>query len=194
MTTKEFKKLKPEYKDLEGDQLWDAMTYYMLRQQQASEIIKAIKPLWKTHTFRYLFYRRKQNICFGKNDYSSDKICSKCKKGTGGLKLMMLNFRPNGKSITYCPHGCGELFQIPNTNLNHKLWIIGNRISKLFWFILDKLHIIRSSINSRYDMGGDESRYILRWSMNMDTGEFKPIHRKRKWWEYIIIEKPIHNF
>ena len=32
MTTKEFKELFPEYKDLEGDELWNAMEDYLIEQ------------------------------------------------------------------------------------------------------------------------------------------------------------------
>ena len=55
MTTEEFKKLKPEYKDVEGDQLWNAMEDYYLQQQEGTEILKQIMPFWKTHTLEDLY-------------------------------------------------------------------------------------------------------------------------------------------
>ena len=84
MTTEEFKKLKPQYKDIEGDELWDAMTEYMLRQQEGSEIMKTAMPIWKTHTLRWLFYRKGLVWHMGtpdNNRWTSSKRCKACKKG-----------------------------------------------------------------------------------------------------------------
>lgn len=148
MTVEEFKKLKPEYEKVEGNQLWDAMEDYILSQQQGDEIIKLIMPIWKTHTLRWLHYRRIPSWIMSK----------------------------------------------PNTNISHKLYKFGKRISKLFWILLDKLHLVRSSIIGRYDMFGDESRYVKSWVMNMKTGKMSKNLKKRKWWEYILIEKSFHNF
>jgi hypothetical protein len=81
MTVEEFKENNPNLAHLQGEDLLDAMTHSMLRQQQADQIIKQIKPIWKTHTLRWLFYRRKPNWVMGKNGWASSKMCDKCKKG-----------------------------------------------------------------------------------------------------------------
>lgn len=198
MTAEEFKKLKPEYKDVEGDQLWNAMEDYMLRQQEGSEIMKPIMPFWKTHTLRWLYYRRIPNFVMGKpstHKYTSDKRCAECKKGVNArMGFIMTGEDGKQKYTSYCPHCGKEYREEPNTNYSHKLYKAGKKISKLFWLLLDKLHLVRSSISGRYDMFGDEARYVRSWGMNMETGEMSKTLKKRKWWEYIFIEKPFHNF
>lgn len=198
MTTEEFKKLKPEYKNVEGDQLWNAMEDYMLQQQQGSEIIKPIMPIWKTHTLRWLYYRRIPNMVLGnpKTDkWVSEKRCSECKWGVNA-RMGFITTQEDGKKkyTCYCPH-CGEEYkEEPNTNVSHKLYKTGKKISKVFWIMLDKIHLVRSSMEGRYSMFGDEARYVRCWSMNFETGKMGNTLKKRKWWEYILIEKPIHNF
>lgn len=198
MTAEEFKELKPEYKDLQGDELWNAMEDYMLRQQQADTIIKSVKPIWKTHTLRWLYYRRIPNDLFGGSKtakYSSDKRCANCKCGVNA-RFVWLLFQEDGtrKSVSYCPH-CSKQYEAePNTNLSHKIYKLLKGINKLFWLLLDSLHLVRSSGEGRYGMFGDEAKYVRDWSFNENTGETKHHHRKRKWWEHILIEKPGHNF
>lgn len=198
MTTDEFKKLKPEYKDIDGDQLWDAMTEYVLRQQQGSEIIKSIMPIWKTHTLRWLLYRRIPNFEFNSHKidkYVSAKKCSKCKWGVNS-RMTFIQRLDDGtyKYFSICPH-CGKDFiEEPNTNFTHRLYKFAKWWSKLFWTFLDRLHIVRSLIHDRYDIFGDEGRYVTKFSLNFETGKKKNYLAKRKWWEYIIIEKPSHNF
>lgn len=198
MDVKGFKKLKPEYKDIEGDQLWDAMTEYMLRQQEGDEIIKSVMPIWKTHTLRWLYYRKIPNMVMGnpKTDkWVSDKRCSKCKKGVNARMGFRMRLEDGSHKYTsYCPHCGSEYNAEANTNISHKLYKIGKRISKIFWSILDRLHLVRSSIGGRYDMIGDEARYVRSWGMNMKTGEMSKELKKRKWWEYILIENPHHKF
>ena len=198
MTTEEFKKLKPEYKDVEGDQLWNAMEDYFLQQQSGNEILKQIMPLWKTHTLRWLYYRKTPNFSLGKistDKYKSSKRCANCKNGVNTrMVFMMMQEDGTQKYSSYCPHCSKEYVEEENTNINHKLYKIGKKISKYFWMLLDKLHLVRSSISSRYDMFGDEYRYVRGWEMNMKTGKTTFSLKKRKWWEYIFIEKPQHNF
>lgn len=198
MTAEEFKKIRPEYANVEGDQLWDAMTMHMLQQQQASEIIKQIKPIWKTHTLRWLYYRRIPNLVMGKpstDKWVSDKRCSKCKWGVN--MRMCWSFRDaddKWHSHSVCPHCNGEYVAEPNTNITHKLYKAWKWMSKLFWKMLDKLHLVRSSIHGRYDMFGDEQRYVAVFKLNFKTGKTTYEFKKRKWWEYMLIEKPFHNF
>jgi hypothetical protein len=175
MNVEEFRKLKPEYKDIKGDQLWDAMTDYMLRQQKESEIMKTIMPIWKTHTLRWLYYRKIPNLVMGKPSTDkrvSDKRCSKCKWGINAI--LAWSFRDandNCRTTCKCPHCNEDYIAEPNTNFTHKLWKAGKWISGVFWLILDRLHLVRSSISSRYDTFGDETRYVKRWEMNIKTGE-----------------------
>jgi len=198
MTTEEFKKLKPEYKKVEGDQLWNAMEDYMLQQQSGSEIIKSIMPIWKTHTLRWLYYRRIPNLVMGnlKTDkYASVKRCNKCKLGVNArMEFIMIAEDGTRKCTTYCPHCGKEYKEEQNTNLSHRFYKSIKWISKLFWFILDKLHLVRSSIEGRYGMFGDEARYVKSWRYNKDWTTQKPLMKNRKWWEYILIEKSPHNF
>ncbi len=193
MTVEEFKKLKPEFKDAEGDTLYNAMEDYMLRQQQGDEIIKQIMPIWKTHTFRWLFYRRKKNFLFAKNGISSTKMCKSCKKGVSSFLAFSYPTK-NGewKMESKCPFCREYLVRIPNTTINHKLYKFGKNIVNLFWVFLDKIHLVR--VGSRYGMFGDESRYVKTWCYNETLTKESVIMKPRKWWEYILIEKPIHNF
>ncbi len=197
MTAEEFKKLKPEYSSLEGDDLWDAMADYVLDQQQASETIKSSLPFFKTHTLRWIYYRRTPNLIMGnyKTDkWVSDKRCSKCKWGVD--QRLTWSFRDENGDwhfTTKCPH-CGEDYVAePNTNITHAMYKIAKNISRSFWAALDYLHLVRSSISGRYEMSGDESRYVKKW-MLFESGQTKYTLKKRKWWEYIFIEKPTHNF
>lgn len=198
MTVDEFKKLKPEYAHFEGDNLYDAMTLYMLEQQRASEIIKVAMPVWKTHTLRWLFYRKVSNLLISNPKYqrwTASRRCSKCKKGVSvwmAFSCTDKNGRYNPKSL--CPH-CGKDFIFePNTNLSHRLYNTYKSIIRGFWLIFDRLHLIRSSIHGRYDMFGDEARYVAHWTYDKNWNQKKPALKKRKWWEYILIEKPRHNF
>jgi hypothetical protein len=90
MTVEEFKKLKPESANLKGDDLLNAMEDYFISVQQGQEIMKPIMPLWKTHTLRWLFYRRLKNWGFSK--YSETR-CKYCKDGRG---TSLFFITPNG--------------------------------------------------------------------------------------------------
>src|SRR3990167_8331292 len=197
MNAKEFRKLKPEYKNIEGDQLWDAMTEYMLRQQQGSEIMKSIMPIWKTHTLRWLHYRQIPNLVRGNpstDKWVSDKRCRKCKWGVNARFMWSIRDKNDvWHTICKCPHCNEDYVAEPNTNFTHHLYKTGKLISKRFWTILDLLHLVRSSISGRYDMSGDEARYVENRELNMETGKITYEFKKRKWWEYILIERPTHN-
>lgn len=191
MNVDDFKKLKPEYKDLEGEQLWNAMEDYMLRQQAGQEVMKQAVPFLKRYQLRWLFYKRLPNIMWGKNDYTADKRCVKCKGGVSGSKMGMLYM---GRMIIHCPHCGDELKEEDNTSIKHVLWKKWSRIVHLFWICLDRLHIVRSTHHGRYDMFGDESKYVHHYTMNMETGKTTFTLKKRKWWEYIFIERSRFNF
>lgn len=198
MTPEEFKQLKPEYKDLQGDELWSTMENYLLQQQAGNEVIKQIMPIWKTHTLRWLFYRKIPNLVISKpsrDKYTSSKRCAKCKKGVNLKMGLLVRQEDNSyKYISYCPHCGDEYKEEPNTNISHKLYKITKKTSNLFWLILDKIHLVRSSHESRYSMFGDESRYVEYWKYDLNWNPKKPVLKKRKWWEYILIEKPFHDF
>lgn len=195
MTAEEFKKTNPHLSHLEGDALFNAMEDYWLKQNEANEIIKQIKPIWKTHTLRWLFYVRKKNLCFGKNDWSASKICDKCRKGVSSfITWSTFSEDGKGKSHSYCPHCGKEMNRVDNDNVSHKLYKFTEKLKNWFWWVLDKSHIARYSIEGRYGMFGDEARYVKSWTVNMKSGEEKANFKKRKWWEYILIEQPYHNF
>lgn len=187
MTKEEFKKLKPEYKDIEGDELWDAMTAYKLRLQEGEKILNTIKPFWKRYRLRWLFYGKLDNFVLGKSRWASDR-CKNCKKGVNS-KIAIIDFETN-TTKSFCIHCSKEYIAEPNTNLDYRIYKIFKSIAKLFWNLLDFLHLVRSSHFGRYNMFGDESNYVSGWSFNYDnyTG-MHPLMKKRKWWEYIIIEK-----
>jgi hypothetical protein len=190
MTVEEFKKIKPEYKDAQSDELLDAMTNYMLRVQAGEQIAKSILPFWKTHTLRWLYYRRIPSWEMGKpgtDKYTSPSRCSSCKKGVN-MRLMFMDFTKN-ESYSICPHCSERYIEEPNTNLSHKIYLSLKWVSKFFWTILDRLHLVRSSHSERYDMFGDESRYVKYFSFNYDTGDHSVTLKKRKWWEHIFIER-----
>src|SRR5699024_1734616 len=107
---------------------------------------KKFSSFFKTHTLRWVFYRRIPNFTIDtirEDKYKSPKRCSNCKTGTN-LRIGFLFTNKNGaqEHYVYCPH-CGEQYvEEPNTNISHKLYKITNTISKTFWVILDKLHIV----------------------------------------------------
>lgn len=181
MDAKEFKKLKPEYAELEGEELWNAMEDYMIRQQAGQEVMKTAVPFFKRYQLRWLFYRRLPNMVFSKGDYTSNTRCKICKRGSG----MMWFFQ--GKLL--CGSGDHEYIEEPNTSLKHKVYKAWKYISGLFWLMLDKIHLVRSSHHGRYEMFGDESPYISSFTINLDTGKVTYHLKKRKWWEYIFIER-----
>lgn len=198
MTVEEFKKLKPELADLEFNDLLDAMTEYMLQQQNGNEVLKQIMPVWKTHTLRWLFYRKTKNWILPnpKHDkYSANDRCSNCKLGVNA-RMGFLFFQEDGTSKyqSFCPHCGKEYSPEPNINISHKLYKLAKIICKFFWFILDKIHLIRRSTETRYGAFGDESRYVKCLEYDNEWN-YKGVElKKRKWWEYIIIEKRHHNF
>ncbi len=192
MTVDEFKELNPKHKDLEGDQLWNAMEDHMLRQQQGEAIIRQIMPIWKTHTFRWLFYRKVPNLIMGNpkyDKYNSSVRCKSCKWGVNARWGYMITAEDGTQRWTsFCPHCRKEYHEEPNTNFTYRIYLIGKWISNAFWTILDRLHLVRSSSFGRHEMFGDESIYVSMWSMNFKTGKTEAILKKRKWWEYILIE------
>lgn len=187
MTVDEFKKQQPQYAHLEGDQLWDAMTHYALRQQAGEKILRQIKPLWKRYQFRWLFYMPLKGMPFVKH-HQSDKRCSTCKKSVGPY-MLWLNFS-NGTSRAECPHGRHEYVAEPNTNFSYRAYLIWAAIVKTTRFVLDKMHILRRADERRYGTFGDESYFILREEYDQNWQLVKIHFRKRKWWEYVFIEKP----
>lgn len=189
MTAEQFKQDNPQFANLEGEQLWNAIEQYQLTLRSGDEIIKQIQPFWKTHTLRWLFYRKVPNFVFENAKYS-DNRCSNCKEGVN----MRIGMIIQGKCISYCPYCQKEYIPEPNTNLTYRIYQFRKILSKSFWFILDRLHLVRSSIHSRYEMFGDESRYVKSYRYDKDWNPLAPIMIKRKWYEYIFIEKPFHSF
>lgn len=187
MSTDEFKKEKPEYAHLEGDELWDAMTMYMLTQQQGDSIILTTKPFWKRYKLRWLFYRKgRTGFMFGKNDFTANTRCAKCKKGVSSRTGFAM-FGEDGKSkiLFYCPHCHEELQDEPNRSLLHILYKLYRRSDS----VLDALHILRKHGESRYGIFGDESNYVHHFTYNIETGKQSVTMKKRKWFEYIFIKK-----
>jgi len=181
MTVQEFKKDYPKYADLEGDELWDAMTLIGLRHKQAEEISKQIKPFWKRYTLRWFIYRKLPSFILGGHKHSHKEVCSSCLKGSSSFIFW------NGKVFCMCG---AERKLIPNKSIMHKLWKVWNYISNKFWKLLDVLHIVRSSQSGRYDMFGDESRYVSGYRYTKNWEPAGRVMHTRKWWEYIFIEKP----
>jgi hypothetical protein len=145
--------------------------------------MKYAMPFFKRYQLRWLFYRKGNNNFFVQS-HQSEHRCKVCKKGRG----MLMHF--DGKS--YCPAG-HVYVEEKNTNFNHMVWKINKKVSSAFWFVLDKIHLVRSN-RPRYDLFGDESKYVDRWIINFETGATRTILKKRKWWEYIFIERSKFNF
>lgn len=188
MTSEEFKQQHPEQAHLEDNDLWDAMENAMFKQQQGNQVINTIKPFWKRYQLRWLFYRRKENMVFGRNDYTSDKRCVHCKKGSGGARMVFFDFNDTGSIKTI--HICGnELVEESNISFKHYLYVFGKQFMKRFWWLLDYLHIVRSSIEGRYDMFGDEAYYVKSRHFDQEWNFVKNTYRNRKWYEYIFIRR-----
>jgi hypothetical protein len=181
MTVDDFKKEKPELAHLEGDMLLNAMEEYMLRQQDGYRITKVVLPFWKRYTFRWIYYRKTKNWVFGKNDRSATNRCTKCKKPVSSFMGM------GGKM--YCPYGGHELKQEPNTNFDHKMYLIEQKIVNWLWLSLDWIHLVRYGHNERYGFFGDESAHVHHIEMNFETGKTKCVLKKRKWWQHIFVER-----
>lgn len=184
LSAEQFKKIKPEYNSISGEDLMNAMENYMLQQQSAQEIMKTSMPFFKRYQLRWIFYRRLPNMIFQKGNYTSNKRCKICKKGMGMLWMYQ------GKMLC-----AGHEFQEEkNISLKHKLYVAGKFLNNLFWKGLDKIHLVRSAHEGRYDMFGDETKYVSSWGFNIETGEVKFNIKKRKWWEHIFIERKTFNF
>lgn len=193
MTVEDFKKQNPNLSHLEGNSLWDAMEDSMLQQQSAEDVVKQIMPIWKTHTFRWLFYRRIKNRMSTPLKYDKWMAHSRCNHCKWGVNSHIVLLQKDG-AIHICPN-CGKNYtKEPNTNFSHQVYLIGNRVVKMFWRILDNIHLIRSSVEGRYDTFGDESRYVLSTRYSNKWEFVSRTMRKRKWWEYILIERRRHNF
>jgi len=190
MTVDEFKKLKPEYKDIDGHELWNAMEDYMLRQQSGQEVMKTIMPFFKLYQLRWAFYRNVPNWSLGKDNDSSSERCASCKKGVSSS----FGYAFNGKFHFFCPHCSKDLVKEKNTNIRHYLWIVFKKVSKAFWWVLNEIHLVRSAHNDRYGMFGDEYKYVEKYTINFETDETVFTLRKRKWWEHLFIERKSFNF
>ena len=179
----------PEYKNAVGDELYNAMEDYMLQQQSGDEIIKQIMPIWKTHTFRYLIYRRLRMFSWETKSWKCTERCNKCKKG---FNMSIAFF--GDESYTMCPYCWKKCKKEPNTNFSHRLYKTLKLISKIFWDFLEIIHLVRSDFHGRYDMFGDESRYVKTYEIDTKLMTTKYNLKNRKWWEYILVEKHTHNF
>ena len=190
MTTEDFKRLKPEYKDIEGNELWDAMTNYMLQLQNGQEVLNTMKPFWKRYQLRWLFYVKKRNMIFGKNGYTASKICYYCRKGVS-MYMGFISFAENGES-TYsasCPYCNERLRQVENTNLNHKLYKLYKWLTKGLVRLVEFTHIVKWDIEGRYGIFGDESMFVKSTHYDNDWNYLKTVYKKRRWWEYIFIPR-----
>lgn len=187
MTTKDFKDKNPHLSHLEGNELWDAMEHYMLIEQYKQGVINKNLPFFKRYQLRWLFYRRIPNMSWGKDNYTSSERCSKCKKGVSSS----FGYIFQGKMFMHCTHCGKDLQKEKNTNINHRIWVVCKLISDSFWTFLDKIHLVRSQVFGRYEMMGDEYKYVEYWNINLETGKTCFTLKKRKWFEYIFIEKPV---
>lgn len=154
---------------------------------------QSIKWWWNRYQLRWLFYRQIPSMeipSYKWDKYTSKDRCSKCKNGVN-FRLVFFDFTdntPNG-SKSFCPRCNKDYIPEPNTNLSFKVYTFLKFISNLFWKCLDKLHIVRSSHDTRYSFFGDESNYIIGWKYDGMNKKSTPILKERKWYEYIIIEK-----
>ena len=189
LSAEEFKRLNPEQKHLEGNELWDAMADYQFKVQQREKIILKTKPFFQRYQLRWLFYVRKQNIVFGNNDYKSNKRCSLCKGGTGGLRMIIMNMEDMKSSSSPCPHCGKELIEEPNTSFTHRLYKFYRSLLASLIYLLDYLHLVRYSVSGRYELFGDESMFVKSTKYDSDWNYVKTNFRKRKWWQYIFIPR-----
>jgi hypothetical protein len=179
MTVEEFKKDYPELSHLKGEELLDAMTMKMLRQQSGEEIIKNTYPFLKRYQLRWLFYRRPYNSPFIA-EWQSDEVCKICGRGANTMMAFA------GKMFCLGCHN--ELNKVPNKRFKYRAWVWWKQIDKKIELILDYLHILRKRNESRYGVFGDESHYCYQ-TFNRDFSNMKNVHKPRKWFEYIFIKK-----
>ena len=187
MTADEYKLQHPENAHLEGEALWNAMENALLHQQEGDKVLMQIKPWWKRYKLRYLWYVKKRNGTFV-TPVSCNERCKHCKRGASSMLFMMLwdeNGNPDSK--TYCM--CGkELEKEPNTNWDHRWYIVKKWVQKWSWKILEATHLFRWSIDGRYSMFGDEGHYVSHWKW-YDDGREEVVLIDRPWYEYIWIRR-----
>jgi hypothetical protein len=147
----------------------------------------------ENYTLRWLFYRKIPNFTFGStrtDKWKASERCSKCKWGVNN-RMSYSYVKEDGTLAikTYCPHCGAKYVSEPNTNISHKLYRLGKNISNLFWNTLDALHLIRSAVEGRYGMFGDEAMYVNKWTINLEKSTTLYTLLKRKWWQHILIIK-----
>lgn len=180
MTEKEFKRQNPHLKHLKGIELWDAMEDYLLRVQSGASILRQIQPFYKRYKFRYLFYRSYVSALQPVKKYKSNRVTSCCNKGMDGRGWISIG------ALNFCPHCKCPFMIIKNTSLHHRLFKAFNYVTT---FLLDRSHILRKPGESRYGIGGDESVYVEKYVFTPSSGEISIVHKQRKWWQYILIER-----
>lgn len=189
MTVKDFKIKYPHFSHFEGESLYERMEICKLQEQREEALSR--RTFFEKYQLRWMFYRSRKHIMYGKtNNYSAEDMCKSCKRGVNSyIARAYIDEKGSWINATKCPH-CGILLdKVPNINLNRKLYKLGERVKNNFWKALDYLHICRNQAGGRYPICfSDESAYIISTQI-LKTGEFKHFFRNRKWWEYIFIEK-----
>lgn len=138
-----------------------------------------MKNFFKKYKLRYLFYRRTPAFWIAP-DWQNKYVCLYCRKGSDNKMLF------GGKVLC---GGCMEaLTEVKNRSVKYILWKLWSPISKAFFSVLQFLHIVKSSPTGRYEIFGDESRYVA-YKINVNTGHQQLIKKKRKWFEYIFIRR-----
>lgn len=183
MTVEEFRKAKPEFAHLEGDQLWDEMSNYMMRQQTGEEYLRPFRPFWQRYMLRYLFYRVSATTLLP--PYSHQR-CKRCKGGRN-MKLYFPKQDEDGK--LYMVHSCGALVSEvePNTNWDYLLWLFWHNWKEIaFWKPVQWIHLVKTDRGGgRYSMFGDEAHYVKEWIVRDDR--YRMVLHPRPWWQYIVI-------
>lgn len=153
MTEEEFKKLNPKLKHLEGDELWDAMTLYLEQSKKKS---------LKKNILRYQLYKRLSNIISNEHPWSYPERCNKCKKGIGSHIMMI------GKETYIIYPKCGQKCEKePNKNITHKIYNVWLICFKLFFKILEKIHLIKKPQFGDYNIFEDKLKYVEPWKLNI---------------------------
>lgn len=105
------------------------------------------------------------------------------------MRFMIFDITGNtGGNLVFCSH-CGKpLVEEPNTSWLYKWLTFVSKAKKIGWMILEFTHLFRYTSDPRYSMFGDEAHYVKGWVIHND-GREEAMMRKRKWWEYIVIER-----
>jgi len=97
----------------------------------------------------------------------------------------MMDFSGKKKSVVYYCYCSKKLFEVKNTTVKYKWFLVRKWFKHFFLYILKKSHILK--YGSRYGMFGEESHLVVRYKYTKNWNYIGHDLRKRRWYEYIFI-------